>query len=519
MDGRSGERRAPGGAPRSTASLAPIAKDKFGFDEARHLLWRAGFGGTSAQVKQLVAWGPARSVEYLLNPGAVAFEADGPEVFDKDIMRPPTPEERRMVQDARRAKDEDALARIQAERQQRERKDREQLKSMQRWWLKRMIESPRPLEERLTLFWHGHFATAYRPIENSYHLYAQNRMFRANAMGNFRDLLRGIIRDPAMLAYLNNNQSRKGKPNENLARELMELFSLGVGNYQEQDIKEGARALTGYTFEDDSFVYNARNHDTGAKSILGTSGNLDGDDFVDAILARRECASFIARRLYNFFVADVPPDERGGESALAPEQREALRGLAVTLRTSRYALKPMLRQLFLSEHFYAPAFRGEQIKSPIQLVVGAARSLLVPVRDLSRLADACDLMGQNLFSPPSVKGWDGGRAWINTSTMFVRQNTLAFMIAAKLPGKGFDSSQKTDVYDPSVLLSDLMPEGARNDPAAVVDHLLNLALGRAPDEARSALLAFFAGRKGVVDRDTLAGALLLVTAMPEYQLC
>lgn len=497
--------------------LAPIAPERFGFDEARHLLWRAGFGGTSEQVRYLVEKGPKDAVELLLSPPAEPG-VDEAGAFDKDIMRPPSPEERRMLTEARRSRDEDALAAIQRERQRREARDREQLRDMKVWWLKTMIESGNPLRERLTLFWHGHFATAYRPIENSYHMYAQNRLFRAHASGSFRELLRGIIRDPAMLAYLNNNQSRKGKPNENLAREIMELFSLGVGNYTEEDIKEGARSLTGYTFEDDAFVYNQRNHDTGAKEILGSRGNLDGDDFVDAILAKQQCSEFIARRLYNFFVADVPPDERGGAKTLPKPQQAALQGLANTLKSNRYNLKPMLRQLFLSEHFYSPAFMGQQIKSPVQLVVGAARSLLVPVRDLSKLFDACDKMGQDLFGPPSVKGWDGGRAWINTSTMFVRQNTLAFMIAGKNTGRGFDESAKTDPYDPTPLLNDLDKDSHR-DAAKVAEHLLRLALGRTPEAPRASLTNYLNHAKNPASRESLANALLLITAMPEYQLC
>src|SRR6185436_12424118 len=166
--------------------------------------------------------------------------------------------------------------------QDRERDDRRQMREMQKWWLKRMIETPRPLEEKMTLFWHGHFATSFRTIENSYHMFKQNTLFRKHAVGNFGELLFAIIRDPAMIAYLNNNQSRKGKPNENLAREIMELFSLDIAGYTERDIKEGARALTGYTFVDDKFEFRRNDHDTGEKSILGVTGPLDGDGFVKA---------------------------------------------------------------------------------------------------------------------------------------------------------------------------------------------------------------------------------------------
>lgn len=515
--------RAPADDARIADSLRPIKPEKFGPEQARHLLWRAGLGGTSQQVKTLVSWGPEKSVDYLLNPDKVEPEAWGgvkPDQFDKDIMRPPTPDERRMIQEARKNRDEDALAAIQKARQEREKADREQVREMQKWWLRRMIETPRPLEEKMTLFWHGHFATSYRKIENSYHMFMQNEMFRTNALGNFGDLLRAIIRDPAMIAYLDNNNSKKGKPNENLARELMELFSLGLGNYTEDDIKEGARALTGYTFEDDVFRFDDRNHDRADKRILGKHGNLDGDGFVDAILDKDAAAKFIVRKLYAYFVADVPPDERGGEKALPQPQRAAISELANSLRLNKYELKPTLRRMFLSEHFYSPRFLNEQIKSPAQLVVGAIRSLNTPVRDLTILSDAMDKMGQNILLPPSVKGWEGGRAWINTSTMFIRQNVMAFLVSGRTP-KGFDPTSKTDPYDATQLITELHERDPNlaKDPETIARHLLALALGRVPDGSVDALLSFFEEHNNKVTNETLTGALLLITAMPEYQLC
>ncbi|MGE4198722.1 MAG: DUF1800 family protein, partial [Phycisphaerales bacterium] len=271
-------------------SMRPIADSNFGFDQARHLLWRAGFGGTPKQIQTLVSWGAKRAVEYLVNYEDVPTDTVSESEFDRNIMRPATAEEREMNVRARRMNDEETVARLRARRQEAEREDRRQMSSIQRWWLKRMIETPRPLEEKMTLFWHGHFATSYRTIEDSYHMFMQNQLFRKHAVGDFRELLFAIIRDPAMIAYLDNNDSRKGRPNENLAREIMELFSLGVGNYTEQDIKEGARALTGYTFEDDDFTFQKNNHDEGRKSILGRSGTMDGDVFVKAILEQRACS-------------------------------------------------------------------------------------------------------------------------------------------------------------------------------------------------------------------------------------
>jgi uncharacterized protein (DUF1800 family) len=506
----------PGTRNDPTPSLKPIRPADFGYDQARHLLWRAGFGGTPEQIQTLVAWGPAKAADYLLNPDAVPFPDKSADAFDRDIIRPPTDDERRMIAAARRSQDEESLARVRLLQQERERNDRRQVRDIQKWWLTRMIETPRPLEEKMTLFWHGHFASSFRSVEDSYHMLMQNQLFRGRALGNFGDLLFGIIRDPAMLAYLNNNDSRKTRPNENLARELMELFSLGVGNYTERDIKEGARALTGYTFADDEFVFRQGDHDNGAKTILGRGGNLDGDDFVRQILSRRACAAFITRKLYRFFAADLPDDPQADD----PSTRRVLDELASVFAESRYELKPVLRRLFLAEHFYDSRLVGQQIKSPAQLVVGAVRSLRTPVRELSVLLDAMDLMGQNILFPPSVKGWDGGRSWINTSTMFVRQNILAFLLTGKKP-QGFDAMAGAEKYDPSPLLATLSQgePGAEKDPGRVADFLLRFTLGSAPTEARDILTSFAAGLGDTVAPDTVTGMLLLITAMPEYQLC
>ena len=506
--------------PAINPSMSPISPDSFGYDQARHLLWRAGFGGTPQQIQLLSNWGPEKAVEYLVNYDKAPTETVKEDLFDKDIMRPPTPEEQRAITEARRSRDEEKLADLQRARQQRERRDRVQVGEMQKWWLKRMIETGRPLEEKMTLFWHGHFATNYRTIENSYHMFLQNQMFRTNATGNFGTLLHAIIKDPAMIAYLDNNDSRKGKANENLAREIMELFSLGIGSYTEKDIKEGARALTGYTFEDDKFIFRKNNHDDGQKTILGKSGNWTGEDFVRIILDQPAVAPYITRKLYHYFVAELPPLERAEDNKLDPAIRGAMRDLTGVMSKGKYELRPVLRRLFLSEHFYSPAFMNEQIKGPVQLVVGAARSLNTPVRDLSILNDALDLMGQNLMYPPSVKGWDGGRSWINTSTLYVRQNLMAFMLTGKRP-VGYDPSAETDRYDPTSLLSELLAadKEAARDPEKVVEYLLKLTLGRTPGHTREPLLKFLANNGNQTGPDHVRGLLLLITAMPEFQLC
>ena len=506
----------PASASPITTSTRPIEKQDFGFDEARHLLWRAGFGGTAEQVQMLVRWGPEKSVDTLLDFEKTPFDTVKPDLFDHDIMRPYSDEDRKMQRQAAAARDENALAELRLKRQNAEQLDRDQMREIQKWWLKRMIESPRPLEEKLTLFWHGHFATSYRTIEDSYHMFRQNQLFRKHAAGNFSEMLYEIIRDPAMLAYLNNNQSRKGKPNENLAREIMELFSLGVGSYTEADIKEGARALTGYTFKDDTFVFEKKDHDTGQKRILGRTAAMDGDAFVRTILSQPACGKYIATKLYRFFTHDFPTGIARNDDAA----KSVIRDLESTLNGNSFEIKPVLKRLLLSQHFYDPAVRNEQIKSPVQLVVGAIRSLSTPTRDLSLLSDAMNMMGQSVFFPPSVKGWDGGRSWINTSTMFIRQNTLVFLLTGKRP-QGRDALAEKERLDGGKLLtqiSDAFPGTSLTNPQAVLDAILRFTIGKTDPGGRDVLETFMADHKGELNSDTLTELLMLITAMPEYQL-
>ena len=500
-----------------TPSLEPLAASEFTFDHARHLIWRAGFGGSPAQIQTLTRWGLDKSLDMLLNFEKVADEPVGPELFKADVIRPRTQDERDRQRRAARERDEDTLAEFRLKVQQREREDRDQMRRIQQWWLTRMVETPRPLQEKLVLFWHGHFATNYRTIEDSYHMFAQNRLFRQHAAGKFSELLRAIIRDPAMLAYLDNNDSRKAKPNENLAREIMELFALGAGNYTERDIKEGARALTGYTFRDDEFYFDKPNHDTGSKNILGSNGGIDGDGFVDAILRQPACATFITTKLYRFFAHDYPTGDKPFDAAAG----RVIKDLADRFRAD-YDVEKLLRRLLSSRHFYDGRLRGEQIKSPVQLIVGAVRSLRVPPRDLGVLTDASDRMGQSIFFPPSVKGWDGGRSWINTSTMFVRQNLMVFLLTGRRP-QGRDGLADRERFDVTALLRELgdaLPNaGTSASSKEQLDALCRFVLGTPEPTGRAVLDKFIADRGGALSEKNLGDALLLLTAMPEYQLC
>jgi len=337
-------------------------------------------------------------------------------------------------------------------------------------------------------------------------------LFRDNAMGNFKeDLVRGIIHDPAMIKYLNNNQNRKQAPNENLARELMELFTLGEGDgYTEDDIKEGARTLTGYTVEDDEFALQTRQHDTGTKRIFGRSGNFDGDDFVDLIFTRRSASTFVIEKLYRYFVNDLPHGE-------TDESKGYVTLLSRLFKRKEWEIRPIIETIFLSEHFYDEVNMNAIIKSPVHLIVQATRTLNPPHRRgmVRTLSVASDVMGQRLFAPPSVKGWDGGRTWINTSTMFMRQNTLLYLLTGKRPDSEAWEADGTR-YNAMALVS-----GQTNNPRETIKHLLSSLLNiESPSRDRTASLEdYMKTQQNKINNETVTGLLTLITAMPEYQLC
>ena len=497
----------------TVASIKPLDPSDFDERKAQHLLQRAGFGGSAKQAEALANLGVEKSVDYIVNyknlndPSPTKLDD-----YDKNIIRPPTSSERDALRKARQNGDEETVDMFRTERQRRQRTDRRQITEMERWWLQRMVSTPRPLEEKLTLFWHGHFATGYRTIENSYHMYLQNMFFRENAMGNFKeDLVRGIIHDPAMIKYLNNHQNRKQAPNENLARELMELFTLGEGQgYDEDDIKEGARCLTGYTVEDDEFAFRIGNHDTGKKRIFGRSGNFDGDDFVDLIFTRPSASKFIVEKLYKFFINDLPH----GETLASKNFSLSLSNL---LKRQDWEIKPIIEAMFLSEHFYDDSNMNAIIKSPVQLIVQAARSLNPPQRSkmVRTLAISSDVMGQRLFAPPSVKGWDGGRTWINTSTMFMRQNTLLYLLTGQRPDSEAWEADGAQ-FDAMALV-----QGETRDPKDTITFLLTTLLNQEnPDRTRvSSLQDYMKTQNNKINNETVTGLLTLITAMPEYQLC
>ena len=379
--------------PTAALAAAPLS-----YDDARHLLNRAGFGATDAEIRRFVGITREDAVRTLLSDArTVAITPPPAWTADPGPLRYP-----------RKGENASEMEKKQFQQEQ----VREGLE-LRGWWLDEMLVTPSPLTERMTLFWHNHFVSGQQKVKLALLMYRQNVTLRANALGRFGDLLHAVARDPAMVIYLDNAQNRKGTPNENFAREVMELFTLGEGHYSEQDIKEAARAFTGWSLDRDTgqFVFRRFIHDYGPKTVLGKSGNLDGDDVLDILLARSETAEFVTRKLWREFVS---PD---------PDQGEIKR-IAARFRDSRYDIKVALNALLTSDAFYAAENRGVLVKSPVDLVVGTMRQFGMRPGEPVPFAVATAAMGQNLFSPPNVKGWPGGEAWINSSTLLARKQFL-----------------------------------------------------------------------------------------------
>lgn len=388
---------------------------------ARHLLARTGFGARPADLAAYAGLTRVAAVDRLLaRPPTAPLHAppaDALEYVSPQRLKEMREEDRKAFQQER--------FRVGAE--------------MRAWWLQEMIEADpsRALVERMTLFWHNHFVSSDQKVHAHSFMVRQNLLFRENALGNFGDLLHAVGKDPAMLVYLDGAQSRRESPNENFAREVMELFTLGRGHYQEGDIREAARAFTGWSIEPQTGEFRWRPffHDTGVKTVLGRSGNFDGDQVLDILLAQPVCAEFIAAKLWQDFVA--PPGDD-------PTQARAIQRLAAVLRDSGYDLRATLRALLLSEAFWASQNRGRLVKSPVDLVAGTVRTLDVTVPDALPLAFIVRNLGQDLFAPPNVRGWPGGEAWINSTTLLARKAFLERLLRGEdfvEPMRHFDGQQ------------------------------------------------------------------------------
>jgi uncharacterized protein (DUF1800 family) len=375
---------------------APALGAALGLDDARHLLSRTGFGATPAEIETYSKLTREQAADRLLVGTARAPSTPPPawtsEPFGgRGYRRGMTAEERQLA----------ALDMNQ------------KVFELQTWWLGEMLRTPSPLTEKMTLFWHNHFVSSQRKVRSPQLMYRQNALFREHALGDFGQLLHAASRDPAMVIYLDSANNRKGKPNENFAREVMELFTLGEGNYGENDIKEAARAFTGWGFDPATgeFVFRPNFHDDGEKTVLGRTGILGGEQVLDILLEQPKTAEYLVGKMWREFISPQPDPAE-------------VKRIAALFRDSRYDIRTSVRALLVSDAFYAPPNRGTLIKSPVELVVGTLRQFQFQTGDMLPFAFATQELGQVLFAPPNVKGWPGGEMWINSTTLLRRKAFL-----------------------------------------------------------------------------------------------
>jgi uncharacterized protein (DUF1800 family) len=361
-------------------------------------------------------------------------------------------------------------------------------------WLYRMLNTQHPLREKMTLFWHGHFATGDEKVQNASLMHTQNSLLRQHALGDFKQLAHGIAKDPAMLIYLDSESNRKAHPNENFARELMELFVLGEGNYTETDVRELARCFTGWELRRDRFRFNRYQHDRGEKSVLSQSGPLTGEQGVDIVLRSKAGPQFIVRKLLRFFVCEEPE-----------LSDELVRPMAEQLHAADWNIGPVMETILASRLFYSTQSIGRRIRSPVELVVGLLRSLNGST-NVSQLSKRLGQIGQGLFFPPNVKGWDGGRTWINSSTLLGRANLIRELMSNEKTRFG---GTKLDEY--------LKPNATTADQFVERFEELLLAVPLR-ESARNELKDLLKSDEGSVDQ-RLRVAVHLMSLQPEFQLC
>lgn len=426
---------------------------------AAHLYRRAGFAANTRQLDEAIAMSPQELVAVLMQP-------EGVEQFQSEMDR-----FGRTILSAGNSQ------------------------GLSAWWLYRMLHTPAQLLEKTTLFWHGHFATSAEKVTNARLMLDQNALLRDNALGSFTKMVNAISRDPAMLIYLDSSTNRKTHPNENYARELLELFCLGLGNYTEKDIQDVARCFTGWEVRRDQFRFNKYQHDTGEKRFLGKRGVFDGDEAVRIVVQQDAAPKFIARKLVAYFLLDepAPPDE-------------LIEPLARQIRDSDFVIGPTVERILGSRLMFSSHAIGRKIRSPIELAVGFLRAL-EGTTNLTRLSSALAVLGQSPFFPPNVKGWEGGRTWINSSTLLGRMNLVRRLTMG-------DESRFADGE-----LGQYIERHAGTSAAQMVDWLLELLVAvPIPVDAKEALIRLAGSASRDADRRA-STVIQAVAALPEFQLC
>jgi hypothetical protein len=477
--------------PQGRLNATPLSPYRGPLDmrSAAHLLRRAGLGGSPADVKRYTGMSVDAAVESLVRFPSTASLPLPSDIFDPaTALRPYTQQQYRAL---------DLPLKRSIESSIREQSIASTL-SMQVWWLNRMLDTPAPLQEKMALYFHGHFTTASVQKGVSPPLtYAQNQLFRDNALGNLRELTRAVSKDPAMLLYLDNASNVAAHPNENFARELMELYTLGVDHYSESDVRESARAWTGWQYSRFTGItrFNPRVHDDGVKTFLGQTGNFTGDDIVNIIFAQPQCARFFAGSLLSAFVYDDP-------------EPELIDGVAALLRKHDYDLAPVMSAILRSNVFYSERAYRALVKSPVEFVVGTYKTLGLPPFDIT-IVPQLRQMGQLPFYPPNVAGWPGGANWLTSDMMIARQNFLEAAVNSQtLMASSWLSSMPMKVKAVAQTLIETILQGDAS-PAAIAR--LDALLGGA---GSSALAAFGPENYG----ERVSGAAYLAMAAPAFQL-
>ena len=435
--------------------LAPFEPGRDGpwdRDAAAHLLRRGGFGPAPGELERALDEGPAATLERLMRPAG----------HDPALA--------------------DGIRHVLAAGE---------IEHLQAWWMALILAGGDPLGERLTLMWHDHFATSHDKVGDVRMMHRQNELLRSRGRGDFRALLHAVARDPAMLVWLDGDSNRRGNPNENFARELLELFALGIGSYAERDVAAAARAFTGWGTRGRSFALREEHHDPDSKTIFGETGAFTGEQAIDLVLAHPACPRWIARRLLAELVSADPGDE-------------LVDAVAGALVEEDWHIAATVERVLASRVFFAPEYRRSRIAGPVELIAFSARATGARVPPLEA-ARAAGRMGQSLFRPPSVKGWDGGRAWVNAGTWLARHNALVALAAAHLGG---EDGLRVDLAECTG-----RPGSVADVPDAVCDALLF-----APrDEAYDGVLRETASAAPDVD-GALARVAALVLTSPEYHL-
>jgi uncharacterized protein (DUF1800 family) len=453
------------------AEYTPTPANPWDLKKAGHLYRRAAFGATHAELTQAVADGPKAAIDRLLKGGTPSAD------FDK------TSEYMAGERSLPAGSDNGRLA---------------------AWWLWRIQNTAHPLHEKLCVFWHNHFATSNVKVQNARFMLGQYKLIARHALGDFRELLHGMSFDPAMLVWLDAKESKKGKPNENYARELMELFSLGLGHYTEADIREAARAFTGYDVAAGAMKFDPKQHDPGEKDVFGKKGAWKGDDVVKLCLDKPACPAFIVTKLYRYLVNE----------AVEPTA-ELIAPLAEQYRASGFDTAKLVETILRSEHFFAPANYRQRVKPPVEFAVGIVRGL-EGTAGPQPLAEELERLGQALFAPPSVKGWDGGPTWLNAQTLLFRQNLALALTSGEGLGRRCDPAAvlaKHGATKDAEAVQFLLGVFHQHDvPAAAKDKLL----AHLADSAKGKTPAFWSADDTA--RHRLRTVAHLTLTLPEFQL-